>query len=128
MARCDIGAVESVGMVTLDIDGDGEVSALGDGLLILRYLFGFTGDTLVNGAVTIGAPRSTPAAVIAYLATIEGQLDADGNGAINGLTDGILILRYLFGITGSGLTNGALGTGAVRTTPAQIVAYLDLIS
>ena len=128
VARCDIGAVESVGIAPLDVDGDGEVSALGDGLLILRYLFGFTGDTLVKGAITIGAPRSTPAAVIAYLATIEGQLDADGNGATEGLSDGILILRYLFGITGSGLTNGALGAGAVRTTPAQIVAYLDLIS
>ena len=66
--------------------------------------------------------------MIAYLATIEGLLDADGNGTSEGLTDGILILRYLFGITGSGLTNGALGAGAVRTTPAQIVAYLDLIS
>ena len=66
--------------------------------------------------------------MIAYLATIEDLLDVDGNGITDGLTDGILILRYLFGITGAGLTNGALGAGAMRTTPAQIVAYLDLIS
>jgi hypothetical protein len=128
IARCDIGAVESIGIAPLDIDGDGVVAALTDGLLILRYLFGFSGDVLVSGATTIGAPRSTPAAVINYLATIDDLLDADGNGSSQGLTDGILILRYLFGITGSGLTSGALGTGATRTTPAQVIAYLDLIS
>ena len=49
VARCDIGAVESVGIAPLDVDGDGEVSALSDGFLILRYLFGFSGDTLSTG-------------------------------------------------------------------------------
>jgi hypothetical protein len=35
----------------LDIDANGSVIALGDGLLVVRYLFGFTGTTLVTGAV-----------------------------------------------------------------------------
>ena len=32
-----------------DIDGDGNVDALTDGLLLLRYLFGLSGDTLTVG-------------------------------------------------------------------------------
>jgi len=35
----------------LDIDGNGEIKALSDGLIIIRHLFGFTGDALVQGAV-----------------------------------------------------------------------------
>lgn len=34
----------------LDIDGDGTVNPATDGQLILRYLFGFSGATLTNGA------------------------------------------------------------------------------
>ena len=37
--------------LTLDIDDDGTVQPLTDGLLILRFLFGFTGTTLTGGAV-----------------------------------------------------------------------------
>jgi CSLREA domain-containing protein len=128
VARCDIGAVESVGVAPLDVDGDGKVTALSDGILILRYLFGFGGEVLTNGAAPIGSPRSTATGVIAYLQTIDDLLDIDGNGVTDALTDGVLILRYLFGITGAQLTSGALSPGAVRTTPAQIVAYLELIS
>ena len=54
------------GIAPLDVDGDGRVSALTDGILILRYLFGFGGDVLTTGAAPIGSPRSTGAAVIAY--------------------------------------------------------------
>ena len=35
----------------LDIDGSGDVTALSDGLLILRALFGFEGESLVGGAL-----------------------------------------------------------------------------
>ena len=37
---------------SFDIDGDGETEALTDGLLVLRYLFGFSGTTLSEGAVS----------------------------------------------------------------------------
>jgi hypothetical protein len=37
----------------LDIDGDGEIEPLTDGLLTLRYDFGFTGGVLVNGAIDL---------------------------------------------------------------------------
>lgn len=41
----------AAGAVALDIDGDGEVEPLTDGLLVLRHLFGFSGDALVSGAI-----------------------------------------------------------------------------
>ena len=41
-------------------------------------------------------------------------LDVDANGAVQPLTDGLLVLRHLFGFTGSTLTSGALGVGCSR--------------
>jgi DNA-binding beta-propeller fold protein YncE len=54
-----------------DIDGDGEKLALTDGLLLLRYLFGFTGDTLTTGAVdTTNCTRCTAPAIEAYIESL----------------------------------------------------------
>jgi hypothetical protein len=56
------------------------------------------------------------------------RYDVDLNGSAGGaLTDGLLILRYLFQFSGSVLTNGALGPGAQRTDPVAIDAHLDCI-
>ena len=57
----------SVGAVSLDVDGDGEASALTDGLLVIRYLFGFRGESLVNGAIDEDAQRTTPDEIEAFL-------------------------------------------------------------
>lgn len=51
----------------LDIDGNGQVEALTDGVLTLRYLLGLRGDALVAGATGACASRDT-AAIEAYLA------------------------------------------------------------
>ena len=51
----------------LDIDGNGEVNALTDGLLITRYLLGIRGPALISGAVGGGATRSTDTAIETYL-------------------------------------------------------------
>ena len=37
------------------------------------------------------------------------RLDADENGAVDALTDGVMIVRYMLGHTGTSLANGALG-------------------
>ena len=56
---------------------------------------------------------------------VSASLDIDGNGQYDALTDGLLIVRYLFGLTDSSLTNGTLGSNATRTEPSQIVSLLD---
>lgn len=52
-------------------------------------------------------------------------LDIDANGTFEPLTDGILLIRTLFGFSGSAVTNGALGIGATRTDPVAIVAHVS---
>ena len=55
-------------------------------------------------------------------------LDVDGSGAstkYDVATDGLLILRYLFGVTGTALTTNALGATATRTDPAALKTFLD---
>ena len=43
----------------LDIDGNGQVDALTDGLLISRYLLNIRGPALIAGAIGVGATRTT---------------------------------------------------------------------
>ena len=45
-------------LAVLDIDGNGAIGALTDGLLVLRFLFGFTGVTLVSGAIAWSTARA----------------------------------------------------------------------
>ena len=52
----------------LDIDGDGELLPLTDGLLVERWLFGFKGATLISGAVDLSdCTRCTAQAISTYL-------------------------------------------------------------
>jgi len=53
------------------------------------------------------------------------DLDIDGNGAASPQTDGQLLLRHLFGFSGTTLTEGVLGAGCTRCQPAAIATYLD---
>ena len=50
-----------------DVDGNGQIDALTDGLLALRYLFGLEGDTLINGVVAADATRNTAEEIEAHL-------------------------------------------------------------
>ena len=108
-----------------DIDGDGQADALTDGLLLLRYLFGFRGQTLINGAVSSNATRSNAADIEAELARLQPLIgDIDGNGSADALTDGLLLLRYLFGFRGDTLTNGAISATANRADSQAIESFL----
>jgi hypothetical protein len=51
-----------------DIDGDGAVLAATDGVLLMRTLLGFRGDSVTSGAVGNGASRPSWEAIRAYLA------------------------------------------------------------
>ena len=112
---------------SLDLDGNGALEALTDGLLFLRSSFGFTGVTLITGAVGNGCRYCTAPAIQARLVALQAVLDIDDNGEVSALTDGLLVLRFLFGFTGTTLTSGAIGGGAARNTPAAVAAYLDTL-
>ncbi len=75
------------------------------------------GQTSIQGSVGPLGPSNTPPPC---------ELDVDGNGTIDALTDGLLVLRAMFGLTGTAVTNGAIGAGnPSRTTWAQIQPYLN---
>ncbi len=116
-------APSSEGDFSFDIDGDGETEALTDGLLVLRYFFGFSGMTLSEGAVSSSAVRADAGDIEAYLSANVAELDVDGDGEMDALTDGLLLLRYLFGFRDETLITGALSSSAVRTTSSEIEAY-----
>lgn len=52
-------------------------------------------------------------------------LDFDGNGHVDALSDGLLLLREAFGLVGDALVSGAIATNANRTTGEEVIAYLN---
>jgi Protein of unknown function (DUF1566) len=56
-------------MCSPDVDGNGQVSATTDGLLVARYLLGIRGAALTAGALAADAARTVPADIEAYIAT-----------------------------------------------------------
>jgi hypothetical protein len=56
---------------SIDVDGNGVAAPLTDGLLVLRYLFGFRGSTLIAGAVAGDCTRCTAPQIEAFLAALE---------------------------------------------------------
>lgn len=58
---------------------------------------------------------------------VTSALDANDDGGSDALSDGLLIIRFLFGLNGSALTNGTdVGTGT-RQGAAEIASYLAAI-
>ncbi|MBT5010259.1 MAG: hypothetical protein HOM49_09590, partial [Gammaproteobacteria bacterium] len=112
------------GCFSFDVDESLQAQPLTDGLLIIRHLFGFSGDSLTSGAVSNGASRDGSDAIASYLTDADSQLDIDGDGESKPLTDGLLLIRYLFGFSGESLISGAIGTGATRDTADAVEAYI----
>jgi DNA-binding beta-propeller fold protein YncE len=71
LSQSNAVAAFTTAVVGYDIDGDGELDPLTDGLLLVRFLFGFTGNALINVAVDlVNCTRCTAAAIEAYIATL----------------------------------------------------------
>ncbi|MBP8298430.1 MAG: DUF1800 family protein [Burkholderiales bacterium] len=110
---------------SLDIDANGAIDARTDGVLILRAGFGLSGAALVQGALGTGATRTDPVAILAYIdANKTTQYDLDGNGSFDALTDGMLILRYMFGLSGSSVMTGAVGANPSRPDWTAVNSFL----
>ena len=112
---------------SLDIDGNGQYDALTDGLLLLRGMFGLDGDALVTGTVASDAAFTMSVDIESRIATLGDLADIDGNGEIDALTDGLLTLRYLFGLEGDTLIAGVVASDATRTSAVDIEAHLKTL-
>ncbi len=106
-----------------DMDSDGSTNALTDGLLMLRYAFGIRGNSLTKGVI------SDPSNLT--ISQIESRLqsnllisDIDGNGKVDALTDGLILMRYLFNIKNESMISAAVASEAPRSSVLEIYQYL----
>jgi hypothetical protein len=112
---------------SLDIDGNEKYDALTDGLLLLRGMFGLDGSALVTGTIASDAAYTESVDIESRIETLGDLADIDGNGTVDALTDGLLTLRYLFGLQGDTLINGVVAGDATRTTAEEIEAHLETL-
>ena len=110
--------------ISWDFDGNDNVDALSDGLLLLRHTFGVRGDALVADAVALDSPHTS--------AQIEANIDAgyqiadiDNNGNVDALSDGLILLRYMFGLRGETLIADTVSPTATRNTHTAITQYIE---
>ncbi len=111
----------------LDVDGNGRIEAAKDGMLILRRLLGFSGSSLTAGTQDSCTTRgsSTSPSIEAFIDAQSFDVDASGGTRPqSALTDGLLILRAMLGLTGTAVTNG-LTTRNWDTGPNNIKSYLN---
>ena len=119
-------ALSPVGTQILDVDANNAYDAATDGVLILRHLFGLTGTALTNNALGTGFTpgRVADPALHNYLVDVMPYLDVDGNGQVDALTDGLMILRKLLGLTGTAITQNAIGANPTRAA-VDIEPYIQ---
>jgi hypothetical protein len=115
------------GCASLDLDGNEKYDALTDGLLLLRGMFGLDGSALVTGTVASDAIYTSSVDITTRINDLGSAADIDGNGEIDALTDGLLTLRYLFGLEGDTLINGVVAGDATRKTAEEIEAHLETL-
>ena len=119
---------QSLSQTALDIDGNGRYDALTDGILLLRYMFGFFGDTLTNGVIGANPMRHSSQEILTHINMIKPLLDIDENGTIDALSDGVLILRFMFGFQDKVLIDGVVGDDSLRHDAADIYQKLQELS
>ena len=100
-------------------------TAVNDGLLVLRHLFGHTGNALIGEATSATAALKSAADLKARLHALTPFLDIDGNGHADALTDGLLLIRYLSDLRDEELIAGAIGAAATRTSAPAIEVYIE---
>ena len=110
------------------------VTALGNNGNLVKTGLTFLGwNTAANGGgasyavgttFAIGSGNTTLFAIWGNAVTC--TLDVDGNGSIDALTDGLIVVRAMLGFTGIAVTNGAVGGGTpTRATWNLIQPYLN---
>lgn len=94
-ANCTVTATFAPTVCRLDVNDDSARTPEIDGLLILRYLFGFRGNSLVNGLPpSLPGNRNTVSTIEAFLSGRDFNVRGLAQAA-NAQRDGLVILRYL---------------------------------
>ena len=62
---------------------------------------------------TFGETESESSQILSSTVSSGSNLDIDGNGRFDALTDGLLVLRSMFGLTGAPLISGVVAADAV---------------
>jgi len=110
---------------SLDIDGNGQYDALTDGLLLLRGMFGLTEDALISGAVASDGVYTSSDDIAARINMLGDLVDIDGNGTVDALTDGLVILRYLFGLRDDVLVSGVIASDATVKAAEDVEGKIE---
>ena len=120
-------AVNNDDFCNLDIDGDNAITANRDGLLVSRYLAGYSGSALIDGmsppipAGNLTLVQGKLAALAPYL-NLKGSTPALGNMAF----DGLLLYRVMAGLNGTALVGSLqFPAGSTRTTSTQIIGHVN---
>ena len=122
---CSIAAAHAQSPCSLDVDGDGRVDALTDGLLILRAASGVTGLSLVRQAVSPNATRTDPDEILAFINSHQAaDYDVDGDGYFEPDTDATIMIRYMFGLTDEAAIEDAVHPAGLRKSWPSIQAHL----
>ncbi len=90
-------------------------------------MFGLDGDSLIVGTISSDAAYDNSEDILSRISSLGDLADIDGDGSIDALTDGLLILRYLFGLEGDTLVAGVVSSDATRTTQ-EIQAHLEMLT
>lgn len=107
---------------TLDVDGNDTVTAVEDGLNVLRVLLDAPEESIVLGAGATRDREQVAAAVTA--AELADIIDVDLSGGTNALEDGLNILRVMLGAPEESIV---LGAGATRDRQQVVAAIDDLL-
>lgn len=120
----NVVSIPSIGVMNIDGSAMGtRYDPTTDGVLLLRYLLGFTGSALTTGALGT-LPSRDATQIVAHLNTNRALLDVDGDSNVYAHTDGLLIVRYLLGLRNGALTQGVY-SGSL--TPTQIAGRIALL-
>ena len=110
----------------LDMDRDGNrtlVPAV-EGMLMMRYLLGLRGAALIADIPWTTATPPTAAMVEARISRQLSELDIDGDTLTNGLTDGLMLVRMMFGYKGEQVTGGAINPLGTRNTWPAVQSHV----
>jgi beta-glucanase (GH16 family) len=110
--------------LTWDFDDNGVADTLTDGLLLVRHSFGLFGDALTADVIALDSPL-TPSEVENRVAKAYSIADIDNNGEVDALSDGLLLLRYLFTLRGQDLVTDLIALDANRKDHSEIEQYIQ---